>query len=299
MLRIGIVDGDSGHPVEFTQRLNHVGIGEEQWVDGARVVALAPMPSAINPDRVQWTISQLRDWGIDVVDRPADLVGKVDAVMIESEDGSVHYERAIPFIEAGVPLFVDKPFTTSTSDARRLVQVAQSRGVPLFSASSLRYSDAMQAVQRRRSELGQLHGADAASVAALHPRNPGLFNYAVHAVETLYQLMGPGCQAVRCIWQPDAEVVVGIWADGRIGTVRGIRRGARPFSFTAYCQNEVVHAVVDDSTIYRELLKVVVDFLRTGRSPLNGDQMIEPIAFQEAANLSARRGGEEIRLDQL
>ena len=42
MIRIGIVDTDSSHAPEFTQRINHVAIDEEQWVDGARVVAAYP-----------------------------------------------------------------------------------------------------------------------------------------------------------------------------------------------------------------------------------------------------------------
>ena len=42
MIRLGIVDFDTSHAVEFTKRLNHVDIAEDQWVEGAKVVAGVP-----------------------------------------------------------------------------------------------------------------------------------------------------------------------------------------------------------------------------------------------------------------
>src|SRR6185312_11502917 len=44
-----------------------------------------------------------------VVSRPEDVIGKVDAVIIATDDGDDHVRRAQPFIEAALPLFVDKP----------------------------------------------------------------------------------------------------------------------------------------------------------------------------------------------
>ena len=299
MLRIGLVDCETSHVVAFTQRLNHSGIGEDQWVDGARVVAAVPGTSLISPERIPGHTQQLRDLGIDIVDEPESLVGFVDAVFVESVDGSVHLERAMPFVDAGVPLFVDKPLTTLTADARRLVEAASARGIPLTSASALRYTPEVQEIQRRREELGAVLGVDTYGPASLHPRNPGLFHYGVHAVEMLYALMGIGCQSVRCTTREDVDVVVGTWADGRIGTVRGMRSGPYAFGFTAFCEKRVTPVTIDGRYYYRELLKVIVDMLQTGRWPLAPNELVEPVAFQEAALRSARSGGQDVRLDTL
>src|SRR5438067_239646 len=258
MLRLGMLAGDSGHTVEFTRRLNQVGIADEQWVDGARVVAAAPVGSRIDPDRIPGYVEQVRECGVEILPRVEELIGRVDAVLIETQDGGDHLEQAMPFIRAGVPLFVDKPLATSTADARQIVEAARARGVAFGSSSSLRYSLEVQEVQGRREELGPIVGVDAYSVAVLHPRNPGLFHYGVHGVETLYALMGTGCQSVRCVWDEGTEVAVGRWADGRLGTVRGIRRGKYAFGFTAFCQNGVEPRRIDDRYFYRELLKVLV-----------------------------------------
>ncbi|MBI2941956.1 MAG: Gfo/Idh/MocA family oxidoreductase [Chloroflexi bacterium] len=297
MLRLGLIDCDTSHAVAFTQRLNHVGIAEEQWVHGAHVIAAVPGTSLISPERIPGHVEKLRELGVEIVDRPEQLLGRVDAVLVESQDGSVHLERALPLVEAGLPLFIDKPFTTSTADARRLVEAARARGVPLTSASALRYALEVQEVLRRSEEVGRILGADTYGPATLHPRNPGLFHYGVHAVEMLYALLGTGCQSVRCVWEEGAEVAIGRWGDGRLGVVRGTRRGAYAFGFTAFGEKRVVPAAIDSRYYYRELLRVVVAMLETGRWPLSPAELVEPVAFQEAALHSTARGGEEVSLE--
>ncbi len=296
MLRLGIVDCDTSHVVAFTQRLNHIDIDEEQWVEGARVVAAVPGTSLVSPERIAGFVQQLRGYDIAILDRPDQLLGRVDAILIESIDGSVHLERALPFIEAGLPLFVDKPLATSLAAARRLVEAAQARGVPLGSASALRYAPEVREVLRRREEFGTVLGADTHTPALLHPRNPGLFHYGVHGVEMLAALLGPGCRTIRCTLEEGTEVVVGRWADGRLGTVRGTRRGPYALGFTAFCERQVIARAIDARFCYRELLKAVVGMFETGRWLLPPEELLESVAFQEAALRSAQRGGEEVPL---
>lgn len=296
MLRLGIVDCDTSHSVAFTQRLNRVGIAEEQWVDGARVVAAVPGRSVIAPERIPVHVAQLQGYGVEIVEQPADLLGRVDAVLIAAVEGGAHLERALPFLEAGLSVFVDKPFTTSVADARRLVDVAQRHGAALTSASALRYTLEVQEIQRRREEVGAVLGVDAYTPASLHPRNPGLFHYGVHGVEMLYALLGPGCQSVRCLHEEGVDFAVGRWQDGRLGSVRGTRQGVYAFGFTAFCEKQTLPRVVDGRYYYRELLKVVVEMFQTGRWPLSPTELIEPVAFQEAALASTRQGGDEVAL---
>ena len=73
----------------------------------------------------------MKKYGVPLFDDPADLFGKVDAVLIESVDGSVHRERAMPFLERGMPTFVDKPFACSLADARAMADVADEEARPV------------------------------------------------------------------------------------------------------------------------------------------------------------------------
>jgi virulence factor len=293
MVRLGMVDFDSSHSIEFTRRLNGKGIAEEQWVAGARVVVGCRLPSAISEESLieQYTSAFTGEQGLPLVSRPEEMIGQVDGVLICSQDGSVHLERARPFLEAGLPVYVDKPFTCSVADARALIDLARAKNVPLFSSSSLRYAPELTAFLARREETGRPLGCDAYSPAATHPRNPGLYHYGIHGVEMLYTVMGQGCQRVWTIPEPGGEVAVGVWADGRLGTMRGIREGAAGLGCTIFCEKKIEPITAGTRYIYRELLKEVVAMFETGKAPLDIEETLELTAFMEAALRSGENGG--------
>lgn len=300
MIRLGVLDFDTSHVVEFTWRLNHVeGTPQEQWVAGARVVVGCPGESRLMPERIAGFTDQMKKFGIKLVDKPEEMIGKVDGMLIESVDGTVHFERARPFLEAGIPCFIDKPFACSVMDARKIVELSDKWRAPVFSSSSLRYALEVTTYQQQQNQHGVLAGAVTwgPATASPHPqRNAGLFHYGIHAVEVLYTLMGRGCQQVVNVYEPAAEVVTGRWKDGRIGTVRGLRQGATPFGFTAFAEKGVSTIAIETRFIYRELLKKVVEFFQTGRSPVAIEETLEIIAFIEAANTSGSHHGQPVQV---
>jgi hypothetical protein len=295
MIKLGILDFDTSHCVEFTKRLNHQAIGEDQWVEGARVVVGCPGTSVLAPDIISGYARTVEKLGVRLVEKPEEIIGQVDGMLIESLDGSVHYERAKPFLEAGIPCFIDKPFTCGVRDARKLADLAASRRVPIFSSSSLRYAPDVVRYHDDPSH-GPLHGVFAYGPATLNSiepqkRNPGLYHYGIHSVEMLYTLMGPGCQRVTCVHDKDVDVVTGHWGDGRVASVRGIRTGASPYGLTAFAARGASSIAVGTGVIYRELLKNVVRFFETKHAPLNIGVTIEIMAFIEAALKSGNNHG--------
>lgn len=291
MLRLGIVDCDTSHVYQFARRLNHRDIEPEQWVDGARVVAASVGSSRITPpERIAEYVGALTATGVELVKRPEELIGRVDAVLIESNEGGVHRARATPFLAAGLPVFIDKPLAATAEDARALVDLAAQHGVPLLSASSLRFTPEIAAA-RNDPAVGTLLGADVHSPAHTHEANPGLLHYGVHGVEMLYALLGPGCEEVTCAGDPGGEVVTGRWRDGRLGVMRGLRRGAVDYGLTVYGEQGIRATPVQTGSIYRDLLRVVVPVLAGGPSLVSAAELIEVVAFQEAALASARAGG--------
>ncbi|HHX39739.1 MAG TPA: Gfo/Idh/MocA family oxidoreductase [Armatimonadetes bacterium] len=296
MIRLGIVDFDTSHVVQFTKRLNHVDIPEEQWVEGAKIVMGYQGTSRITPqEKIDEYTAQVKAMGVELVDRPEEMIGKVDGILVESQEGAVHLERARPFLEAGMPCYIDKPFATSVADAKAIVALANKNNVPVFSSSSLRYALEIQKLQEEG--VGTIFGVDAYSPAGLHDRNPGLFHYGIHGVETLYALMGPGCESVTCTFTEGSEVTTGLWKDGRIGVMRGTRAGSHSYGFVAWTDKGVRQVSIDAGYIYRELLKRIVQMFQTGKSPLDNAETIEIVAFQVAALQSAQKGGERVALD--
>jgi virulence factor len=294
MIKLGILDFDTSHAVEFTRRLNHTdGTPKEQVVEGARVVIGCAGESKLSPERIEGFTNQMTKFGVPLVDNPRDMIGKVDGMLIESVDGTVHLERARPFLEAGLPCFIDKPFTCSAADARKIIALSEKHKAPVFSSSSLRF--APEVVEYSADpKSGKLIGCTVHGPCSLSPiaeRNAGLFHYGIHPVEVLYTLMGPGCKRVTSIHERGVDVVTGVWADGRVATVRGLRAGASGYGFTAFAEKGIKPVTIGTAFIYRELLRKIVEFFKTGKSPVEPSTTIEIMAFIEAANTSGANHG--------
>jgi virulence factor len=296
MIRLGMLDFDTSHCAEFTKRLNHKGIAQDQWVEGAEIVIACPGESQIDPKRIVEYTKEMQKLGVPLVDRPEEMIGKVDGMMIESQQGGPHWGRAKPFLEAGIPCFVDKPFACSSEDARNMAKLAAKKNVPIFSSSSLRF--APELVQFMSSaKHGKIHGALAYGPSPLHDLNPGLFHYGIHAVEILYTVMGGGCDRVTCAHEKDADVVTGHWKDGRVATVRGIRAGKSDYGCLAFTEQGVLPVPIGTQYIYRELLKNVVQMFKSGKAPLDIHVTVEIVAFIEAALRSSHNHGNSVKLE--
>ncbi len=293
MIRIGIVDFDTSHVVEFTKRLNHKVIDKDQWVDGAEITLGCPGESQLAPERIAGYKKEMESLGIELVKNPADMIGKVDGVLVESLEGGAHLARAKLFLEAGMPCYVDKPFACSVKDAREMVELSEKHNAPLFSASSLRYAPELTAFIADNSH-GKIIGAVAYGPGHLSESerlNPGLFHYGIHAVEILYTLMGKGCKRVTCTHEKDVDVATGQWADGRVATVRGIRSGKADYGCVVFTEKGVYPLALSTKTTYRELLKQIVDLFTSKKSPLDVTVSVEIVGFMEAALRSAYNHG--------
>ena len=296
MIRLGVVDFDTSHVTEFTARLNHKGVPRSQWVEGATVVLGCPGESQMAPERIPAFKAEMQMMGVPLVEKPTDMIGKVDGILVCSLEGGVHLERAAPFLEAGIPCFIDKPFACSVADSQKIVALAARHRAAIFSSSSLRFAPEVVsylADEQRGNLLGVVtHGpAHLPEPKGGATRNPGLFHYGIHPAELLYTLMGPGCVRVSCAHEKDADVVTGQWKDGRLATVRGLRRGAMEYGFLAFSEKEVKHQKVGTAEVYRELLKQIVKFFQTKKSPVPIEETLELMAFLAAAVKSSENRG--------
>ena len=296
MIRIGMVDVDSSHAPNFVRRLNHVGIEEEQWVEGARVVAAYPGWSPAVQDAVEKNrtyTEELRECGVEMVDSPEMLLGEVDAIMIESDDGRRHAAPARLFLEHALPTFIDKPLTCVLAEAVTLAELAGKHSAPLYSGSSLRYAPELVEVTDG-GLVGDVVAADVLTPSRSKIEGvPGMFHYGVHGVEMLIALMGPGCESLQCTATEYGEVIVAKWGDGRLGTVRGYLQGAGGFGFSVIGDTGNCRRMVGERFIYRELLKRVVRMFETGIPPVDIRETLEIIALTEGA---LRSGPDGIRV---
>ena len=93
------------------------------------------------------------------------------------------------------------------------------------------------------------------------------------------------------------DVVTGHWKDGRVATFAAFAREPAVTASSRFAEKGIKAVTVGTSFIYRELLKQIVEFFKSGKSPVEASTMLEIVAFIEAANISgANHGaGESIR----
>jgi hypothetical protein len=298
-LRAGMIGLDTSHVVAFTGLLNDP--AKAKGILGTvKVTAAFPggskdIPSSI--DRVAGYTATLKDkHGVKICDSIEAMLADVDVVFLESVDGRPHLEQIRPVIAAKKPVFVDKPVAGSLADAVLIYELAAKAGVPIFSSSSLRYSQSNIAVKNNPAG-GDILGAVAYSPCSLEPHHPDLFWYGVHGVESLFTIMGTGCKTVVRIHTPDFDVVTGTWADGRIGTFRGIRKGKADYGSTVFGSKSIFQG--SGYSGYQPLVEKICQFFQDHKPPVSAKETIEMFAFMEAADESKRRGGSPVTIEEV
>lgn len=295
-IKVGIIGLDTSHSMAFTRLINDP---EDEAMKGYRVTAAYPYGSrSIESSyrRIDGYIKDIKEMGVEIVDSIQSLLNVVDVVLLETNDGNLHLEQSLEVFKAGKSVFIDKPVAGSLEDAVAIYKNAEEYNVPVFSASSLRWSK--NSYELRNGELiGKITGADTYSPARIEPSHPDLFWYGIHGVESLFTVMGTGCKEVVRVYHPDTDIVVGTWDDGRTGTFRGIRTGKGGYGGNAFGENGIHE--IGPYEGYRQIVVEIINFFKTGISPVSSRETIEIFAFMEAADESKRRGGRPVKIEMV
>ncbi|MEX1241059.1 MAG: Gfo/Idh/MocA family oxidoreductase [Cyclobacteriaceae bacterium] len=294
--RVGIIGLDTSHSVAFTKTFNAENAGPEYG--GYKVVAAYPKGSSdieSSVKRIPGYIEDVKRLGVEIVDSIKDLLKAVDVVLLETNDGRLHLEQAIPVLKSGKRVFIDKPIAASLRDAIAIFEAAKKYNVPVFSSSSLRYAPTLQAIVQGKA--GKVLGADVFSPAHLEKTHMDFSWYGIHGVEMLFTAMGLGCKTVSRTHTADADVVVGLWNEDRIGSLRGIRYKKSGYGGSVYGEKSI--EPLDGNGGYNPLLVEVVKFFESGQPPVFTEETIEIFAFMEAADESKRQGGKIVTLESV
>lgn len=290
-LRLGMIGLDTSHVIAFTKLINK----PDSDLGGKVVAAFKGGSPDIESSygRIDGFTERLhKEFGVKLYDSVKDMCEDVDAVLLESVDGRPHYKQAVPVILAGKPLFIDKPMAGSLRGVIRIFDLAKKHKVPVFSSSSLRYGKASQEI--RHGKIGRVHYAETGSPASLNEFHPDLFWYGVHGCESLFTVMGTGCQRVKRGLTADGKIeVTGFWKGNRFGVFRE-RKG---YGGIAYGEKGSSEAGKYDG--YAPLIVDVMKFFHSGKPPVSSEETIELFAFMEAADESKRRGGAWVTIEEM
>ena len=294
-VKVGIIGIDTSHASAFTSLLNRPNKKPEH--EGFRVVAAyqwgsRDIPSSV--DRYPRFLKDMANNGVEMVDSIPALLAKVDAVLLETNDGRLHLEQALEVFKSGKRVYVDKPVAHTLVDTLKMFDAAKRYNCPFFSSSALRYVKNAQAA--RAGEFGRVRGAVTYSPSGAEPHHSRYYWYGMHAFEPLMTIMGRGVKEVSCAkGGGNVEVVTGVWKDGRVGVAWC---GTPWYGGVIMCadrkQGERGMVQMGGYEGYEKLLGHILEFFRTGVVPIDPDETIELFAFMEAAAQSYERGGEKV-----
>lgn len=234
-----------------------------------------------------------------IVARPEDVIGHVDAVLIATDDGFDHVWRARPFVEAGLPVFVDKPLALTIDDLRTFM-AWEKAGARILSSSGLRYAPelAPYLAGTKNPAIGELRWLSGVSTKTWE-------RYGIHLLEPIARVLGPGFESVRlessAAGNRGLEVAHLSHRSGVQVTLPVISDGGATFGTLHVCgtAGQATVRFADTYTAFRDQLVSFVDFVRRGVAPYPFAETVEYMAVLIAGIRSRNEGSRRVEVREI
>ena len=229
----------------------------------------------------------------NVVARAEDVIGQVDAVIVATDKGHEHVERCRPFVEAGLPIFVDKPMVDNEADLQTFHRWIAD-GAPILSSSSMRYTKEFIPYHLSTHNLGALRFASITTAKTWE-------RYGIHALEGIYPILGPGFISARNTGEIDRNIVHLKHKDGIDVVVVATKDMYGAFGVLQLCGTAGTAQIIPADSFYPFKAQLIsyINFLRTGTRPFPHTETEELMKLVIAGIRSREEGGREVLLDEI
>ena len=193
MYRVAILGCENSHANGFLDAVNN-----------RKIVSDIEFVGVYSDDRA--AAEKLREqFGVPVMERYDELVGKVDGVMITARHGDNHLKYARPYLDSGIPMFIDKPITCTEEDARVLARELRERRIPVSGGSMCVFAPDVQKLKEvvRTQAHGSVLGGYLRAPVNMHNPYGDFFFYAQHLVQVAMEIFGFFPRAVRVVPRGD------------------------------------------------------------------------------------------------
>ncbi len=226
----------------------------------------------------------------NVVDEMEDMIGEVDAVLLARDDPENHVDMAKPFIDANVPIFIDKPLAITTEDLAYFSK-ENKNGKFIMSCSSMRYAGEVITVKTEITKLGKL---ELATVVG----KKDWIKYGVHMLEALFALLNdPKAISVKHVNESSKDIVVVRFENGFIATVHLFMDIVPTFQLTLFGQDG--WRIIDIKNFYSMFKENLAEFIKSvkeGKPRLTFEKTENIIQTLIGANESLKQQGKDIKL---
>jgi predicted dehydrogenase len=218
------------------------------------------------------------------------MTGQVDAVILARDDAEFHREMAEPFIEAGIPIFIDKPLVITQADLHWFEEQHEA-GKFIMSCSSMRYANECRVVKQELASLGKLE-----LVTAVGKKD--WLKYGVHMLEAMFAVLDdPKVATVQHAGEKGKDVVHIVFENGLPATIHLFMEISGTFQLTFFGQQAWRMADIKNSySMFRDNIIEFVRSVQEGKPRLDFSITKNIIQTVIAAEDSRLAGGKIIHL---
>lgn len=283
MFRIGILGTENSHAAAFSEIFNGNNPKYNGEFDDIKVVAVG--------GNYYESSKELYDkYNLEfIAEKPEDMLGKVDAVMVTARDGKYHAPFARPFIEAGIPAFIDKPFTSDPDEAIELIRLAKSKNVPLVGGSSVKLCPDTLALQKYVKEhAGEVCGGSASAPLSMVNEYGGFFFYSSHLAEISMTIFGYDPEWVIATENNNSVTAIAHYADYDV--TNHFTEKSYLYSGTAFTPSETHFSPISLEDAYVYEARSFANMLRNGEMDHTYEQLAMPVLYLKAIEKSYLTG---------
>ena len=276
MPTIGIIGAENSHTVAIAKTINI-----DRLVSGFSVTHVWGETPGDAKD------AQDRGLIPNIVQDPEDLIGEVDAAIVDHRHPKYHLPAVRPLLEARIPLFVDKPFCYRLDEGKEFLARARELNVPVCSFSVLPKQASFAQLQEDVRELGRIVSVVSTGPCDIDSEYGGVFFYGIHQVDMVVRLLDWDITHVQLNRGEQNHTATLYSASGAISTMNLIGEGRVGFHVSVIGEKGRTDREIGyDENTY---LTGVLDFCRmfsTGETDETDGSILTPVAVLEALEKS-------------
>ena len=281
VIRFGVIGTENSHVDQACKRFN-----VEKTIQGVSVEALYHGEG----DTLEH-VRQVQEQGKVplLVDKPEDMLGKIDAVIIMNRHAKYHARYAKLFLENKIATFVDKPLTCDLEEAKELIELSHKTNTWLSSWSSVWQTSSFQDFFRQTTEeLGSVCSGMVGGPFDFESEHGGVFFYGIHTVEMLLNGFGYDVKTINArLFGKNCWVTAGLQS-GKVVSLHLLGDGKGKFQVLVHCKKGSRHLIVDSSDAYDKAFKKLIDTINSNKNPLTDEELLMPVKILFAIDKSAR-----------
>lgn len=223
----------------------------------------------------------------NIVKDPTGMFGNIDALIVDHRHAKYHLEAATPFVKAGIPTFIDKPFCYRVEEGKKFLEIARKAGTPVTSFSSIAQSNATFDIKQQLESMGEINHVVRYGPVDLDSEYGGVFFYGVHILQPIMFMFGEDIVRVKITREGKKGSAALVFRSGLYATLifKNQAYGWETFVETKKGLVELKSRIPENEP--GKMYVDVVEMFRTHKEPRSHQSILNEVAVLEALERSA------------